>query len=214
MRAWLQEVIDYTHASIFVMDGNHDKWLWKILASTLPEWALEFFTDPIDLIIHDLPPERISRAKTEFNAHYPSGDVERFTETRFLFPLGDALFSHMNFTGKNAGDGVRRLGAWIDQWHHVLGMPDFTCLVQFHGHKIAAIEDKGGFRALIEPGMGGSLSVEGYKTVYDGKWMPGNLGFVTFTQHHQGGDVWRTDTDSIDIVRPRRLVKPQTSFEV
>ena len=55
---------------------------------------------------------------------------------------------------------------------------------------------------LVEPGMGGSITAEAYKTGYNGKWRPGVQGFVVLRQYKDGDD-WRTDLGSVEMIAPR-----------
>lgn len=201
IRAWNERIIDDTDAFMWYVDGNHCNWLRNMVLDVLPEWVLDFFKEPINMIMAGLPEDRIGRVQTLFDMHYPSGYSSELGDTRFLFPIGDTLISHMNFTSATPGGAVLRLVKWMNQWRQPLGLEDPAVYIQFHGHKVSFAEEAAGWRILVEPGMGGES--EGYKVNYQGKWSPGALGFCYFEQYFED-DRWLTDRSSVTLVRPRR----------
>lgn len=207
VRAAIQFWLDNTRATIIVMRGNHDMWLWRKVSEVLPEWAVEFMQDPMDMMLAGLPEDRVKRSNVIWEFHHPSGHTDEFGGSEFLLPLGDAIFSHMNHTSALSGGAVVKLAKWFDTWHQPLGLPEATLLIQHHVHKVAQIEDRAGWRILVEPGMGGSLSTESYKANYQPKWNPGALGFVYFEQYLDGD--WKTDRATVQIVRPKRSSRIQ-----
>lgn len=201
VRAFIETLLIKTSAVIWVLRGNHDSWTYKTIHSLLPPWALEFFQDPLDLLLAGLP--RVEVIATPWTYYYPDNTADTFGESRYLLPLGDTLISHADFTGRNPGDAVRKLSTWIERWRQPLGLPAFSLLVQFHGHRIAHLEEAGGWQIWIEPGMGGLPNIESYKVQYKGAWGPGALGCVAFDQDNKNGG-WCTRRASVKLIRPRR----------
>lgn len=196
-RAALELLLRELPASIHIMRGNHDDWISKLFTSLVPEALLDFFTDPLDLLISGLP--RTEMVVSKWRQYYPSGADMELGESRYMCVVGDAFLSHGNFTGKWPGDAVQKLSLWLARWRRTLGLPDLSLLVQFHGHKCAHLEDEGSWQTWIEPGMAGLPSTESYKMQYKGSWSPGVIGAVYFEQE-QG----RTDRSSIRLIRPHR----------
>lgn len=205
MRAAGQHLLDNTQARQWWMYGNHDVWAWRyyldVIEQLAPKWMIKF-QDPLEIILRRLPKDRCKIAGTRLKWHTPAGDQTDQGATEFLFPFGDALFSHMDFARRQPGMAVAELSKWVEDWRLPMGWPDFSLLCQFHGHKVALYEDKGGWRTCVEPGMGGLPIVESYKTIYKGNWRPGSMGFLYFEQHRNERDKWITDTGSAQIIRP------------
>lgn len=201
VRASFEYLLDNTSAIIDIIEGNHDQWTKKLVTEKVPEWLLDFFTDPLDLIVDGLPVNRVHRINTQLTFMYPDGRVTPFTESRFLYPFGDALISHMNFTSKLPGQAVTKLAAWIEEHRQQLGLPEFALYIQNHGHKSAKLDTRSGWRVLVEPGMGGNMQTEGYKSVYKTSWLLGTPGFTYFEQNNIAGE-WLTNRSTIKNIQP------------
>lgn len=203
MRAALQTLLNETPGKLAIMLGNHDQWTQRQAMEWLPDYALELFADPLDLLLVNLGP-RVERVHHANGFHYPNGtSVDTLPETGFMYVLGDVLFSHKNYTAKHPGEAVKKLYLdFFTEWADPLQVSHVHVLVQFHGHKRAMSSRAGGWRTLIEPGMAGSAAVEGYKLDYMARWQPSVQGFVLLEQYLEDGE-WKTDAASIDLVAPR-----------
>lgn len=200
VRAAIQFWLDHTDATIDILLGNHDRWTRRQVVESVPDYLLEFFTDPIDMLVAGLGP-RVRLINTNLVFHHPNGTAEPFGDSQFLYPYGDALFSHMNFTSKLPGKAVESLARRMDDMHWQLGLPEFVLFCQFHGHKISQNRPRSGYRVLVEPGMGGRMGTEGYKVDYEAKWDLGGQGFLVFEQRQDGSE-WKTVRESVQIIQP------------
>jgi hypothetical protein len=195
VRAFIEAILLYLpDCIILIMRGNHDDWLMKKAADLLPAYLLEFVQDPFDVLMAGLPPERVELVKTEWQAHTPHDNPTEFGHSEYMLVLGDALFSHANFTAAQPGGAVTKLHNWLygdKGWAAYLGLPRLPILCQFHGHKIADLQPQGGNARWFEPGMGCEPYVESYKAGYQVGWAPGALGALCLDQEYidQG---WRT----------------------
>jgi len=203
VRAWIETLLLNTKADVSILSGNHDRWAAKRAAELLPPYLLEFFHDPFDVLIAELPQSRIHRVRTVFEYMHPDHSRSELGQSEFMYVLGDALISHANFVGSNAGDAVRKLCEKMNQWKHTLGLNDIRVFVQAHVHNVCLIEQDAGNRILVEPGAACDPSVESYKVGYKlGTWRPMGLGCVVFEQYKN--DTWQTDLSSVQLIRPRR----------
>lgn len=200
VRASLEYLLDNTAANIDIIEGNHDQWTKRLISDKIPDWLMDFFTDPLDLIVDGMP-KIVRRINTQLTFKYPDGRIEPFTESAFLYPLGDALISHMNFTSKLPGQAVTKLANWMEEHRLQLGLPEFALYIQNHGHKSAKLDTRSGWRVLVEPGMGGNMRTEGYKSVYKSSWLFGTPGFTYFEQNYRNGS-WFTDRATVRNIQP------------
>jgi predicted phosphodiesterase len=106
-RGGIQILSEQTRASILAMHGNHDKWIKRLLKAAGMEWLLSIWPGPLELITRDIPRVEIVNTQTMF--HLPDGNAELFAQTQFMLPLGDAVISQLNFTGKHPGAAVLKL---------------------------------------------------------------------------------------------------------
>lgn len=191
VRVALEYLLDNTPARLTVIRGNHDDRIYKRLSELLPEYLLDLFPDPLQLLIQDLPRCELSKVRWTFNG-------QPFADSAYVVVVGDMLVSHLDKTGTEAGDAVKKLATWIDGWRRTLEC-DPRVLVQFHAHKRAILWQDSGNRLLIEPGIAAEPMVEGYKGQYSAKWKPASVGTVVLMQH-QVGDDWCTDLNSVRML--------------
>lgn len=199
-RKWLK-ILAANIAKIELLWGNHDHWLYGILAEILPDDVLEYFPDVLALASEGLG--NVSVSKMPVEAVFPNGSTSAIGNTRYMAWVGDCLVSHANFSGSKPGFAVSKLYDWVQEWRRPLGWPEPAVYIQAHGHKMAMLDRQGGYSILVEPGMGGTPSVEGYKVGYQAKWQPGNLGAVRFVQELVGNN-WKTKRETVELIRPRR----------
>jgi hypothetical protein len=203
IRAMLEVLISETQGNIRVFDGNHDHWPSRKIIQLLPDYLLQWFNDPLDMLLFGLSP-RVERVVHAQSFRYPNGTTaEGIPATRFMAVAGDVLMSHMNFTAKQPGGGALKLLEWFFEWSLGLGLDHVRVLIQHHGHKFGKINRGGGHYTLIEPGMGGQMSTESYKMDYNAKWQVGVQGFVRIEQYQDANHDWHSDTASIDMIAPR-----------
>lgn len=201
--AYFEILLEHTHARIIIIRGNHDNRIWKQLTEIIPDDLMRFvkIEDPLELLISTLKSDRVSTYIHSFNSHHPNLESSELGKSAYILPLGDAVISHLNFTGSQPGLAVGKLQKWLEEWHLVLGIPESRLLVQFHAHRWSFQFKKGGFLALVEPGMAGLQVVEGYKVGYNSKWNPGTLGFLVFNQEQKSGQ-WATMLETVRPVMP------------
>lgn len=199
VRACLQTFLDKTTAKIFVMRGNHDDRWYKRAAEVLPEYLLEFFRDPLELLVYGLG-SRVEMVKTQWIVEQPDGALSDLGQSAYMMTLGDALFSHGDFSGTNGGDAVRKLHTWVGKWRKSLNM-DPSVYVQFHCHQQSMTAFDGGHVLLVEPGMAADPAAETYKIGYTLKWKGGIVGAVCMYQEYTNGE-WITDKNSVFVIRP------------
>lgn len=196
VRAYLETILmELPQAVILIMRGNHDDWAYRKAAELLPAYLLDFFQDPLDVLLAGLPESRVELVTSEWAAHTPAGNIEEFGQSQYMLILGDALFSHGNFTSGQEGGAVRKLHQWLYDkgWTDYLGMPKLRVLCQFHGHKIAHLRPHGGLMHWIEPGMACDPAVENYKAEYKVSWSPGAQGGVYLEQQYLAhASLWKT----------------------
>jgi hypothetical protein len=207
LRAWFETLIDETDASLYVMRGNHDLWAWKQISALLPEWAVEQYRDPLEMLVGDLGP-RVEMVRTDSTYTFPDGSVDQdIPGNEFVYIAGDVLFSHINKASSKTQPGVVKVYRdWFIPWARVLGMGHVRAIVHFHVHQRTLLNEEGGHITLIEPGMAGMPSAEHYKFGYQSKWRPSVQGFVQMTQYLDRQQ-WRTDLDSVELVAPRQARK-------
>lgn len=202
MRAMFEVLLDKTGGRFDVMSGNHDAWSWRQMSQTLPEWAQQYYRTPLEMLVDDLG-SRVRLVRYDHTYRHPNGTKAEVPGTEFLYRLGDALFSHMNFTSTKTMQGVTRLYRdWFQEWWRSLALEDIHLICHFHVHSRCLLTASGGHMVLVEPGMGGVPGAETYKFGYEGKWKPSVQGFVMFEQYESGDD-WHTDPASIELVAPR-----------
>lgn len=201
VRAFIETLLIHTNAEILVMRGNHDDWAARKAAELLPSELLDFWRDPIDVLLAGLPEERVQEVRQVWEYHYPNGLNTPLGESRYMLLLDDVLISHANFTGKYAGEAVRKLYGWLNDWHYTLNLPRLRLLIQAHVHKMCLIENDQ--QVWVEPGAAFEPHVEGYKVGYQPRWRPGQVGCVVFEQY-QTGSSWQTDLSSVFLIRPNR----------
>jgi hypothetical protein len=196
IRAYLETLlVELPRARLLIMRGNHDDWAYRKAAELLPPYLLDFFTDPLDVLLAGLPQNRVERVASEWLACAPSGNTAEFGQSQYMLILGDALFSHANFTAGVEGGAVRKLHQWLYDkgWADYLGMPKLRVLCQFHGHKIAHLRPHGGLMHWIEPGMACDPAVEAYKAEYKTSWGPGAQGGLYLEQQYLSHvNLWKT----------------------
>lgn len=205
VRAYLETILVETKCNILILRGNHDDWPKRRALEALAAYpdVLEFWSNPLDLLIEELPESRIGMINTVWQYHFADGSKMDLGESQYMTVLGDCLISHANFTGTNVGDAVRKLAAWINKWRGTLGLPDLTLLVQAHVHNVCLIEHDAGHQVWVEPGACFEPSVESYKVGYQPRWKPGAIGALQFIQYLRDGN-WQTDLSSIQLIRPHR----------
>lgn len=187
------------------MAGNHDLWVKRTLFKDKnPELMRDFYVDPLQVLVNLIPGATLKQSI--FQYVHPDMDGVNFAETQHLNLVGDVLLSHMNFTAKWPGGAVLKLREWLLRWRRPLGLPELSMLVQFHGHKLALLEEEGGHIILIEPGMAAAPQIEHYKLDYQPRWSPGVTGAVYFEQHEIDGR-WVTDRASVELIRPHRAIR-------
>lgn len=191
VRVGLEYLLDNTRARLIVIRGNHDDRIYKRLSELLPDYLLDLFPDPLQLLIQDLPRCELSKVRWQFNA-------APLADTAYVALVGDMLVSHLDKTGTEAGDAVKKLAVWIDGWRRTLNC-DPVVLVQTHAHKKAILWQDSGNRVLIEPGIAAEPMIEGYKVQYGAKWKPASVGAVALTQELRGDD-WQTDLASVRML--------------
>lgn len=201
IRAWFETVLARTKAKVIIMRGNHDDRFYKQLLGLLPAHFMPFVKDPLDVLIADIPSDRIEVHGIQVQMHHPSLPPEELGRMHYMMPLGDALLSHANFTGGETTTAVEKLQKWVNNWRQPLGWPDMALLVQFHTHQWVYLKPKAGFVTLVEPGMGGMPAVEGYKIGYQSKWRPGTLGATVFKQE-LWENTWHTVHNSVNWLVP------------
>lgn len=201
VRALIEFLLEHTHTILYVMRGNHEDRLYKKLAEVLEDWMLDYFTDPLDLLVEGLG-DRVRLVETNLDWQYPDGTrITEFTDTGYTFVVGDVLLSHMNYTGGEPGQAVLKLfNKWKLEWEQPFSLTHVRVLVQFHGHKTAMLDRANGWYTLVEPGMGGCMRTEIYKTGYKPIWKPGTQGFVSFTQVLCDG-TWQTARSTVSLNR-------------
>lgn len=173
MRAWLEGVLRRTNASVTVMRGNHDDWAARTLNTIVPD-ALRFLVgDPLALLVGGFEDRVVLHKGQAVVNGIPVENADYF------MVIGDALISHIDFTGSQSGDASRKLYKWYNDWRRTLNI-DCNVFIQAHVHHMSYNAVDGGNAVLIEPGMFASPLAEGYKLGQKGKWRPGTQGFVTF----------------------------------
>jgi len=204
VRAWLETLLDQTSARLMIFRGNHDQWAFKRARDLLPDWMLDYFNDPLD-VLTDALGDRVTIVGQPVIYHHPNGTQQRGGDNEFMFVYGDVLFSHMNYTQSVTETAVSKLHRqWFAKWRRTMGLDHVRVLVQFHSHGRALRSVEGGHMLLVEPGMGGNATVEAYKVSYNTKWGPGIQGFAQIAQHwHKTAQEWRTDFGSVQLVAPR-----------
>lgn len=204
VRAWLEVLLERTSARLLILRGNHDQWAYKHMRDLLPAYLIDFFRDPLDVLTTGLG-ERVSIVGHPVTYTHSNGDVQPGGVNEFMFVYGDALFSHLNFCQSVTETAVNKLHRqWFQQWRLTLGIDHVRVLTQFHSHGRALRSAEGGHVLLLEPGMGGCVTVEAYKVSYNSKWRPGVQGFAAMTQYwDRGAQDWRTDLGSVQLIAPR-----------
>ncbi|MCC7451756.1 MAG: metallophosphoesterase, partial [Anaerolineae bacterium] len=196
VRAYLETILtQLPQTVILIMRGNHDDWAYRKVAELLPPYLLDFFQDPLDVLLAGLPESRVELVTSEWSAYTPAGSAEEFGQSQYMLILGDTLFSHANFTSGQEGGAVRKLHQWLYDkgWADYLGMPKLRVLCQFHGHKIAHLRPHGGLMHWIEPGMACDPAVEAYKAEYKTSWGPGAQGGLYLEQQYLShANLWKT----------------------
>ena len=204
VRAWIETLLMNTHADVKICRGNHDSWSWRQATELLPPALLDFFQDPFDVLLSELPASRVERVLTIWQYHHADKSTSELGGSEYMMMCGDALISHCNFVGSKAGDAVNKLLLWVNKWRRTLGI-DPTLMIQSHVHRCALLESDGGSTVLVEPGAAFDPIVESYKPSYQAKWSPASIGCCVFEQQIVGTD-WRTDLGSVNLIRPRRSV--------
>lgn len=201
-RAIVEELVDSTRAQIRIMTGNHDGWPLRAALQLMPDWVLDMFPEPLDMVCEGLK-TRVSRVSLNVKHRFPDDSaIDTGRASEFLYRLGDTLFSHMNFTSSKWRPAVTKLYDWWRDWAAVLGLEDVRVFVHFHVHQRNMLNMEGGHRVLIEPGMAGLPTSEGYKVGYQPRGRPSVRGIVVLEQY-QTLDGWATDMDSVQMVAPR-----------
>lgn len=208
LRIMLDLILEKTTARIAIIRGNHDDRVYKRILELMGKYTrgLEFYyIDPIDVLVAGLPKDRVAVAKEKFYLHTPNGDTIALNESRYMLKLGNALFSHLNYTSNKPGGAVEKLAnKWLINYRKPLGLEDINILVQFHGHKFSMVREQGGFCWLIEPGYAANPVTESYKLGYDPKWAPGTTGAISFEQCFNDHN-WVNDLSSVIPVYPKAI---------
>ncbi len=198
IRAWFELMLDKTGADIWVTRGNHDDRYFRRAAEFLPDYLLDFFRDPLDMVVYGLP--RVEIVSTPWTAIMPNGEKSDLGHSQYMLPLGDILLSHANFVGTEPGVAVRKLMQWHAPWRRTLDF-DPTIFVQMHCHSQSLGAYDGGHVLLIEPGMLCNPSAEAWKLRYDLKWKSGVVGALYLEQNEIDGQ-WITDRRTVRILTP------------
>jgi len=204
VRAWIETLLLNTRSQVFVSRGNHDSWSYRQAAELLPPALLDFFQDPFDVLLSELPASRVERVRTVWQYHHPDKSTSELGESEYMMMCGDALISHSNFVGSKAGDAVNKLLLWVNKWRKTLGI-DPTLMIQSHVHRAALLETDGGNTVLVEPGAAFDPVVSAYKIGYQAKWGSDSIGCCVFEQDLHNSQ-WCTDLGTVNLIRPRRSV--------
>lgn len=202
MRAAVEFLLGATDALIYIMLGNHDVRSVKLLLASMPDWILENYRDPIELLCEGLE-DRVVLVDQTVDYTFPDGQIYHTDmSNEFVFVMGDVLFSHMNFTSSMTESACSKLHRkWFMYWERPLGLQHVNVLVQFHSHQRNMLTLSEGHLLLIEPGMAGSIDTEEYKFGYNGQWKPSTRGFLVLNQVENAG-TWVTVPDSVELVAP------------
>lgn len=210
MRTWFELLDEHTTAQHIVLMGNHDARLYaqfvRLLDPILRSESLlcRMFKTPLDLLVEGL--ENFTIGSREMEWSYPDGMTLIAAESQYLYQLGDALVSHMNFTGKTPGTAVNKLWSWVQDYRIPLGLTDIRLCLQAHTHSLMLDKNtQGGSVNLVETGCALTATALGYGLVYNGNWAPSSVGYVTFEQNWQEPGVdpktgsWHTDLNSVQL---------------
>lgn len=195
-RAAFETLREETRAKIYLMTGNHDHRVQLTIMTQLGPRFARWIKNPLALLIEGLPDVELVR--NELTLHEPNGTVHGFGESRYIFPVGDALISHANFVGSKNVSAVQKLFDKVSEWTHSLGI-DPRLFIQFHAHNMSKTYRDGGHICLVEPGAAFIPTVEAYKAGYNFYSRPGVIGAVQFDQVLRD-DKWVTDMNSIQHI--------------
>lgn len=203
MRAWFELLDEHTDAEHIVIAGNHDVRVEAAFVRLLDplirneSLLVRMFRTPLQLLVEGLG--KFSLCQQPMNWTYPNGQQDHAADSKFIYQLGDALVSHMNFTGRQPGSAVSALWRWVQDYRHVLGLSDIRLCLQAHTHSLMLDKNcQGGHVNLVETGCAMRADALGYSLTYNGNWTPGAVGYVTFTQYCRDGQ-WQTDLDSVQL---------------
>lgn len=203
MRAWFELLDEHTKAQHIVMMGNHDARLYSLFVKYLDpilrseSLLIKMFRTPLELLTEGL--ENFTIGNRAMDWHYTNGDVEWAANSQYLVQLGDALVSHMNFTGKVPGTAVNKFYEWVQSYRIPLRLSDIRLFLQAHTHSLMIDRNcQGGHVHLVETGCALEAAALGYSLVYDGNWTPSAVGYITFDQSLEN-ESWVTDLHSIKL---------------
>lgn len=204
MRAWFELLDEKTNAQHIVLHGNHDvrveQTFIKLLAPILRNDSLmvRMFRTPLELLVEDLA--NFELGQKEMTWQYPSGMLRQAASSKYLYQLGDALISHMNFVGAQPGTAVNKLWNWLQAYRDVIvGLQDIRFCMQAHTHSFMLDKNcQGGHVYLAETGCALDAPALGYSLIYDGNWTPAAVGLTTFNQFLENGN-WKTELESIQL---------------
>lgn len=198
-RNLIKTFLDETNAVIYILKGNHEARLERVLQEILPDEIADYISEIVDLrnlATVGLNDEgRIKIAET----------INDVGVSPYWMTLGDALISHMNFTSKKPNESVMKLYDWYIKWRRVLKLPDIKCLIQCHTHKFSMSRVEGGEILLAEPGVLGERRIDAYQIVYNGSWIPSVPGAFMFVQEEfseNDASLWKTQLDTARHLTP------------
>jgi predicted phosphodiesterase len=211
-RSFLTRLSQETHADIKVIRGNHDDRAYRVMSDLLQnDWAYQIISETLKIdiiaklgdllaaVTHDIP--RVELVSTALETHWPDGSKHAIAESPYLYVVGDAIVSHMNFCGKRAGAAVQKFYNWFQDWKIPLRLEHLRVFIQFHGHKAAVLPVEGARVTLVEPGMVADPGAESYKLGYQGYWSPGVVSACVFEQEYVA-QRWQTNLSSVRLVFP------------
>jgi hypothetical protein len=198
MRVVIETLLEETDGEIHILLGNHDVRVLKRILEVFPDWVLNYYKDPMELLCDGLE-DRVQLVGKDIDLRFPNGEIYATgMHNEFVYVLGDVLFSHMNFSSSRTEPAVSKLyRMWFTDWERSLNLRHINVIVHFHVHQRTMMSVAGGHLLLIEPGMGGMAETENYKYDYNAKWRPSVRGFLVFKQVDGV-----TDPESIQLVAP------------
>lgn len=204
MRAWFELLDEKTQAQHIVLMGNHDARLYSLFVKLLDPYLrsesllCRMVRTPLELLTEGL--ENFTIGSRQMNWVYPDFSVIEAANSQYLYQLGDALISHMNFTGKQSGAAVSKLWSWVQDYRHNLELSNIRLCLQAHTHSLMLDKNaQGGHVHLVETGCALEATALGYGLVYNGNWTPSAVGYVLFDQYEEESGIWKSDLNSIEL---------------
>jgi hypothetical protein len=203
MRAWFEILDEKTEAEHIVLMGNHDARLYaqfvRLLDPILRSESLlsRMFITPLELLTQGLHQFKLGSRPMQWT--YPDNSSELAATSQYLYEVGDALVSHMNFTGSQPGTAVNKLWQWIQTYRLPLQLSHIRLALQAHTHSLMLDKNcQGGSVHLVETGCAMRSTAAGYGLVYNGNWTPAAVGLVSFDQFLEDSQ-WVTRLNSVKL---------------